>query len=243
MSAVSAAKGRKKIFYVYALYRERKQKPFYIGKGHGYRAEVHFRECSLRSNSPKNSIIEKDLAAGKRIRIKLLHEGLTEAQAFKLEREWIAYYGRVCDRTGCLVNLTDGGDGMSGHAPSASTRELMSAAQKVRYSDPAQRLAAGETSKERWQDQSYKTALKSKLKASWARPSSRERASAAAKERWNDPEQRRMKSVSSKKQWQDSERRKAFSELTKLRWQDPTYRQYMADCRAARKQERESQDI
>ena len=35
----------------------------------------------------------------------------------------IAFYGRINNDTGCLANLTDGGEGMSGWVPSEETRQ------------------------------------------------------------------------------------------------------------------------
>jgi hypothetical protein len=48
-----------------------------------------------------------------------------EADAFKMERDLIAFYGRRIDG-GSLCNLTLGGDGHSGLAPSQETRQKLS---------------------------------------------------------------------------------------------------------------------
>ena len=51
-----------------------------------------------------------------------------ESIAHKEERRLIAFYGRIDNKTGCLRNLTDGGEGMSN--PSSSLREKLSRAHK-----------------------------------------------------------------------------------------------------------------
>jgi hypothetical protein len=47
------------------------------------------------------------------LEVKILHENLTENEAFDIEKRLITEYGRL-DNTGCLINLTDGGEGVSG---------------------------------------------------------------------------------------------------------------------------------
>ena len=58
--------------------------------------------------------------------IVFIQEGLTEEEAFNLERYCIALYGRIDLGTGTLRNLTDGGEGSSGWSPSQETRNKMS---------------------------------------------------------------------------------------------------------------------
>ena len=54
----------------------------------------------------------------------ILHDGLTEEQAFAKEVELIAFYGRQ-NFGGCLTNATDGGEGKSGYLVSKDTREAL----------------------------------------------------------------------------------------------------------------------
>lgn len=56
-------------------------------------------------------------------------ENLSEPEAFKIESELIAQYGRA-DRGGILVNLTDGGDGVVGHKRTPEQRMALSVARK-----------------------------------------------------------------------------------------------------------------
>ena len=102
-----------KDFYVYAFVSKTDNKTVrYIGKGKGTR---------MTDDS------------GRRYRVPLKNrkkvaKGLTEQEAFNLERFLIALYGRLDLETGTLTNLTDGGEGSSGYVPTEETRAKMSAA-------------------------------------------------------------------------------------------------------------------
>lgn len=70
--------------------------PYYVGKGKGDRAFFKY-------DRPINPPTDKHLI--------LLQEFLSEVEAFEAEQFLIAYYGRIDQGTGCLRNLTDGGEG------------------------------------------------------------------------------------------------------------------------------------
>jgi len=92
-------------FYVYAYLRSResehgkKNTPYYIGKGCRDRATAKYRTIPKPSDASY---------------IVYVQEGLTEEEAFSLEKYCIALYGRIDNATGILRNLTDGGDGPTG---------------------------------------------------------------------------------------------------------------------------------
>lgn len=72
---------------------------YYIGKGKGNRA--------INKTSHRVKDISKD-------RILMIAEGLTEDEAFRLEIALIYVLGRIDLGSGCLRNMTDGGNGASG---------------------------------------------------------------------------------------------------------------------------------
>jgi NUMOD3 motif len=103
-------------FYIYAYLRAVDSKrgwlaqtPYYIGKGKGNRA------WRYRRNVPRP----------KEENIVLLLDGLTEAAAFMFEKRLIQLLGRTNLGTGCLRNLTDGGEGASGAIYSEAARSKM----------------------------------------------------------------------------------------------------------------------
>lgn len=113
-------------FYVYQLRVQGKRLPFYIGKGKADRYRRHWTSSSLRARSYKNHIIKGALQAGLEVYSEILIDGLTEAEAFRHETSWISRLGSKYDGTGCLVNLTAGGEGSSGYRWTAESRKRLS---------------------------------------------------------------------------------------------------------------------
>jgi hypothetical protein len=107
---------RKKGYYVYTLAYPTGE-VFYVGKGIRGRINLHEAEARKGVNSHKCNIIRKIWREGGEVIKTKVCEGLSEEEAFEYERMLIAAYGRKN-----LVNLTDGGEGASGHIPSDETR-------------------------------------------------------------------------------------------------------------------------
>lgn len=91
-------------FYIYAHINPINKEMFYIGKGKGYRM-FH----KSRSKYWKNIVNKYGC-----IYIKII-ENLSESDAVKLEKFFIKHIGRKDKKEGNLVNMTDGGEGMSGY--------------------------------------------------------------------------------------------------------------------------------
>lgn len=106
------------IYYVYAYIRKTDGTPYYIGKGKGTRAWGRHR---------KNIPIPKNKS-----RIILLETNLSEIGALALERRLISWWGRKNLGTGILINLTNGGDGVSGLQFSDETKKILSLKNKGR---------------------------------------------------------------------------------------------------------------
>ena len=106
-------------FYVYLYLDPRKPheeygfEPFYAGKGKGKRDQVHLKKLNKdRTNLHKSNRIKTIIReTGQNPPIIRVADALDEGTAYDLEKSVIARLGRVDLGTGCLLNLTDGGDG------------------------------------------------------------------------------------------------------------------------------------
>ena len=98
------------IFYVYLHRRKTDNKVFYVGKGKGKRAySKHGRSNWWKRTVEKHGFV-----------VEVVFSALSEEDAFQCEKDTILEF-RYFDHP--LVNLTDGGEGMSGHKPSSETLE------------------------------------------------------------------------------------------------------------------------
>jgi len=145
------------IYYVYQYLRS-DGTPYYIGKGYGNRAYSKYHNVHLPEDQ-KNIII--------------LKENMLETDAFSLEIELIAKYGRKDIGTGILRNLTNGGEGVSGYThkketrykqsisakkrrkATQETRDKMSASAKKRFNNPEERAKTAAAQKLLWNDPLY----------------------------------------------------------------------------------------
>jgi Na+/phosphate symporter len=130
------------IYYVYAYVRE-DHTPYYIGKGKDKRAW----QSHKRSNG-------SDMLPTDQSRIIILHENLSESQAFALEKQLIEHYGRIDLGTGILRNLTEGGEGnrRTDWSHSDEARANMSKAKLGKSLSKIHKQALSEGQTRRWED-------------------------------------------------------------------------------------------
>lgn len=106
-------------FYVYGHYTEDTGELFYIGKGHGGRLNhISDRTVFWKNIAKKHGWVSKIISYCE-----------SEDAAFSLEKTLILEHGRRDLGTGCLVNLTDGGEGLSGPC-SEERKKVISEARK-----------------------------------------------------------------------------------------------------------------
>ena len=128
-------------FYIYSLYRPWNGLPCYIGKGKGKRWLYHERLGARHYNTFLANIFKKAARLGLEVKKKKLYRSLTEQEALELEVMLIKKIGRKPN--GPLVNLTDGGDGVSGLKFSIEARTKISIAHKGKVITMEQRAKMG----------------------------------------------------------------------------------------------------
>lgn len=110
------------LFYVYEHWRPDIDICFYVGKGKGKRA------YDLKGrNDHHTKVLKKIKNLGMCVEIKLVAFGLSEKEAFEIEKERIAFWRSFNVK---LTNKTDGGDGVSGLKMSDDAKAKMSAKKK-----------------------------------------------------------------------------------------------------------------
>lgn len=94
------------MFYVYEHWRPDRDEPFYVGKGRGGRANL-----MARRNRHHKAIQAKLHRLGLSVEVRIVASGLSEEDAFNLEKQQIAMYSsNGID----LANMTIGGEGPAG---------------------------------------------------------------------------------------------------------------------------------
>lgn len=101
-----------KDYYIYIHYHE--NVIFYVGKG----SKLRYKGTDHRNNHWINTVNKYGF------NIEIIKDNLNEKDSFELEKKLISKYGRIDLKTGTLVNLTDGGEGLSGIIMSKYTRNL-----------------------------------------------------------------------------------------------------------------------
>ena len=217
-------------FYVY-LYLREDETPYYVGKGKDDRA---FKRRNMKS-------VQKPTDES---RIVIQSKDLSEEDAFTLEKELIAKYGRKDIGTGILRNRTDGGDGPAGHIHTQESRNKMSVAQQKLWGNCDLEFKAKHSlaTKKAMANPEIKAKLSAKMEEIRSRPEYKAKQLLAQKEKWKDPEyKRRWKESINKPESkaklaspENIQKRKdglnkpeviaKISATVKEKWKDPEYR-------------------
>jgi hypothetical protein len=155
------------IFYVYVFFRM-DGSPCYVGKGHGDRWFGH-ESCPVHANTAFNALLRDAKSKGLKLPKIKIAQGLSQADAFAVEIAFISALGRKSLGTGCLTNLTDGGEGESGKVFSPASREKMRQAKLGRTLTPEHKAAISRSSGGRvWSLESReKNAASQRLREKW----------------------------------------------------------------------------
>jgi hypothetical protein len=85
-----------------------------------------------RPYSKNRSKLWKRTVAKHGYNVEIVSDNCSKEEAKQIERYLIAYYGRIVLNTGCLVNITDGGESASGRKLNKISRKKMSESAKSR---------------------------------------------------------------------------------------------------------------
>lgn len=121
--------------------------PFYIGKGKGRRINDH--GSSRGRIAQVNAVLAALAGKGQECTRTIEQAGLTEDEAYALERDLIVAIGRA--PLGPLVNLNDGGWG--GRNPGQSTREKLRHAALRQAKPPRDRMVAMNAKRGPWTEE------------------------------------------------------------------------------------------
>lgn len=145
--------------YVYQHIRLDKNQPFYIGIG----SSAYYNRAKRKKG--RNKIWQR-ISNKTDYRVEILYDNLSWEEACQKEKELIAKYGRLNNKTGILANLTDGGEGNVGAILSPKHREAVGEANKRRVFTPEQRAIMAERMRERMKDLSFREKISKGVKNS-----------------------------------------------------------------------------
>jgi hypothetical protein len=106
----SSITGSKK-YYLYVHYRQDKSEAFYIGIGTKYRKKDYDRAMCYK----KRSEFWKRVCNKTRYNVMIISESDNKQEIINQEINYIKLLGKKKDKSGILVNITDGGEGLSRH--------------------------------------------------------------------------------------------------------------------------------
>ena len=171
-------------FYVYEHWRPDKGACFYVGKGCRYRAN----SVERPHNRHHSAIVRKLKGLGLEVEVRIVARDLSEATAFALEIERIAFWR---SQGATLANLTGGGDGLSNPAPEVRAKISAKATERMAKAEERARISQTKTGTKR---APFSDAWKANMSAAAKErkriplsPETRARISAARLVNWADP--------------------------------------------------------
>jgi hypothetical protein len=109
---------------LYRHIRVDKNEPFYIGIGKNDKRQRQ--KETYRRNNIWNAIVAKT-----EYEIEILFEHDDYNFIKQKEKEFIKLYGRIDKKTGCLANMTDGGDGTTGNILTEKHKNILKQTKKI----------------------------------------------------------------------------------------------------------------
>ena len=124
-------------YYVYRWIRLDKNEPFYIGIGTKTKNDIEYGTFTRAAADKKNNTIWKGIKDKTSTLIQIVLESDDYEFIKSKEKEFINLYGRIDLGTGCLANMTDGGEGTLGVIVSENSRKLrgINAKNRIRCKD------------------------------------------------------------------------------------------------------------
>jgi len=209
------------IYYVY-IYSYPDGTPFYVGMGKKDRFLYHLKEANdLSKSSHKLNTIRKILREDSDPIISIIDKNISKEQASELEILLISEIGRVCNNTGPLTNIADGGTGgdtFSNNPNKDDIRNKISIKSKIYNNTPERKLLQSVIAKRNNHNRTKEDYIESGIKQSTTKSS----------QEWKDLH---IVSESTRELHRQRQlnRYKDIEELVKLsknmieRWQDPEY--------------------
>lgn len=123
------------VYYTYRIFDPSVKEYIYIGKGKNTRWKEHIYRPRKKQSWLQNRI-KKMRVNGFEPLVDFICKDVDEEFALLVEMEAIAKYGRRDLNQGCLLNMTNGGEGQSGFIRTVATRKKLSESIKASYKNP-----------------------------------------------------------------------------------------------------------
>jgi hypothetical protein len=111
-------------YYLYRWIRLDKNEPFYIGIGTKTIADIKYGTYNRAFTHKKQNSIWKKIIDKSEYKVEILFESDDYDFIKQKEIEFILLYGRIDLKSGCLANMTDGGEGTKNVIVSEYSRQL-----------------------------------------------------------------------------------------------------------------------